>query len=191
MAKKLQIASFILILFLGIFFITNNSQLKYNSKSESIYSQDHDKINKFLLQKGDQIIEISRSDSIWSISGNDTLKVKEQSIDNFFKEVLNLKKTTLISSNPEKYNKYSINDSVGIHLALVNSVGDKLAHYIFGRSKSDYSRSYIRIGDDPNVYLTDQNIMHMISTNETYWGEKPVIEIPQPISNPDSSLGNN
>ena len=55
-----------------------------------------------------------------------------------------------------------------------------MGYYVFGRSKSDYSRSYIRIGDDPNVYLSDQNVTYMLSTRETYWGQKPKVEVPPP-----------
>ena len=33
--------------------------------------------------------------------------------------------------------------------------------------------SYIRIDSDPKVYLADQNVLFMLSTRETYWGELP------------------
>ena len=82
-------------------------------------------------------------------------------------------------------NKYSIDDSSGIHLAIINSKGETINYYVFGRSQSDYSRSYIRIGDDPTVYLADKNITYMLSTKPTYWGEKledKAMEIPTPNS---------
>ena len=180
MAKNLKFALIILLLFVGILFVSNNSQLKYKSSSEDIFSFEHNIINKLLIQNGSNAIEISKnSDSTWSISGNDTLTIKSQSIDNFFNKVLSLKKTTLISSNPNKYTKYSVDDSSGTHLAIINSDGESIGHYIFGRSRSDFSRNYIRIGHDPNVYLTNQNIIHLISTNETYWGEIIKVELPQ------------
>ena len=66
-----------------------------------------------------------------------------------------------------------------------------LAH-IFGRSKSDYSRSYVRVGDNPKVYLADQNVTYMLSTLETYWGEKPKEEVflPPPIDIPADTTNN-
>tara|TARA_S200000501_G_scaffold228967_1_gene214750 strand:- start:13 stop:588 length:576 start_codon:yes stop_codon:yes gene_type:complete len=180
MAKNLKFALIILVLFVGILFVSNNLQLKYKSSSEDIFSFEHNIINKLLIQNGSSAIEISKnSDSTWSISGNDTLTIKSQSIDNFFNKVLSLKKTTLISSNPNKYTKYSIDDSSGTHLAIINSDGESMGHYIFGRSKSDFSRNYVRVGHDPNVYLTNQNIIHLISTDEIYWGETIKVELPQ------------
>ena len=191
MAKNLKFALIILVLFVGILFVSNNLQLKYKSSSEDIFSFEHNIINKLLIQNGSSAIEISKnSDSTWSISGNDTLTIKSQSIDNFFNKVLSLKKTTLISSNPNKYTKYSIDDSSGTHLAIINSDGESMGHYIFGRSKSDFSRNYVRVGHDPNVYLTNQNIIHLISTNETYWGETIKVELPQPSLSDSLSIIN-
>ena len=101
-------------------------------------------------------------------------------MDNLFDKVLKVNRGTIISENPEKYGKYSVDDSTGTHLAVIDSKGETVGYYVFGRSKSDYSRSYIRIGDDPNVYLADQNVTYMLSTRETYWGEKPKEEVPPP-----------
>ena len=55
---------------------------------------------------------------------------------------------------------------------------ETINYYIFGRSQSDYSRSYVRIQNDPKVYLTDQNVSFMLQTRPTYWGQKPKENIP-------------
>ena len=101
-------------------------------------------------------------------------------MDNLFDKVLKVNRGTIISENPKKYGKYSVDDSTGTHLAIINSKGKTIGYYVFGRSKSDYSRSYIRIGDDPKVYLADQNVTYMLSTRATYCGEKPKEEVPPP-----------
>jgi len=101
-------------------------------------------------------------------------------MDNLFDKVLKVNKGTIISENPEKYGKYSVDDSTGTHLAVIDSKGETVGYYVFGRSKSDYSRSYIRIDNDPKVYLADQNVTYMLSTQETYWGQKPKVEVPPP-----------
>ena len=178
MAKNLQIALIILLVFIGLFLLNKSSQSKHKSSTEAIFSNDPEDIFKFLIQNGEQAIELARVDTIWRISGNDTLEIKPQSMDNLFEKVLKVNKSTIISENPEKYSKYSIDDSTGTHLAVIGFNGETVGYYVFGRSKSDYSRSYVRIGDDPNVYLADQNVTYMLNTRETFWGEKPKEEIP-------------
>ena len=187
MTKNLQIALVILAVFVGIYFLSQNSQSKLESASQAIFNDNPEDIFKFLIQSGEEAIELARVDTFWRISGNDTLEVKSRSMDNLFDKVLKVNKGTIISENPEKYNKYSVDDSTGTHLAVINSRGETVGYYVFGRSKSDYSRSYIRVGGDPKVYLADQNVTYMLATRETYWGEKPKEEIPPPPVPADTS----
>jgi len=178
MINNLKIAFIVLIVLIGVYILNNQSQSKFNSTSAVIFTNDPKDIFKILIQTGDDAIELSRSDTVWKISGNDTLVSKVRSIENLFDKVLKINRGTIISENPEKYGKYSVDDSTGTHLAVINSKGETVGYYIFGRSKSDYSRSYVRINDDPNVYLADENVIYMLSTRETYWGEKPKEDIP-------------
>jgi hypothetical protein len=182
MTKNLQIALVVLAVLIGIFFLNNKSQSKLESTSEAIFTDDVEDIFKFLIQNGEEAIELSRIDTIWQISGIDTLEVKSQSINNLFDKVLKVNRGTIISENPEKYEKYFVDDSTGTHLAVIDSKGETISYYVFGRSKSDYSRSYVRLGNDPKVYLADQNITYMLQTRPTYWGEKQKEEVILPTT---------
>ena len=173
MTKNVQIALIVLVILVGIYFLNKSSQAKFESTSEAIFNAEPKDIFKFLIQNGEEAIELSRLDTLWRISGNDTLEVISRSINNLFDKVLKVTRGTIISENPEKYGKYSVDDSTGTHLAVINSKGETVGYYIFGSSKSDYSRSYVRVGNDPKVYLADQNVTYMLQTQPTYWGEKP------------------
>ena len=180
MTKNLKIALIVLVVLTGVYLLNIRSQGKLESTSIAIFTDDPEDIFKVLIQTGEEAVELARVDTIWRISGNDTLVIKPRSIENLFDKVLKANRGTIISENLEKYGKYSVDDSTGTHLAVINSEGKTVGYYVFGRSKSDYSRSYIRIGDDPKVYLVDQNVTYMLSTRETYWGEKPKEEVPPP-----------
>ena len=177
MTKNVQIALIVLVILVGIYFLNKSSQTKFESTSEAIFNDEPDDIFKFLIQKSEEAIELTRVDTLWRISGNDTLEVKSQSMDNLFDKVLKVNRGTIISENPQKYEKYSVDDSSGTHLAVINSKDETVGYYVFGRSKSDYSRSYVRVGGDPKVYLADQNVTYMLQTRPTYWGEKPKEEV--------------
>ena len=193
MTKNFQIALIILVVLIGIFVFNKNSQSKLETVSEAIFTYDIEDIFKFLIQSGEEAIELARVDTIWHISGNDTLQVKSRSMDNLFDKVLKVSRSTIISENPEKYGKYSVDDSTGTHLAVIDSKGETVGYYVFGRSKSDYSRSYVRVGSDPKVYLADQNVTYMLQTQPTYWGEKPKEEasLPPQVDIPADTTINN
>ena len=184
MTKNVQISLIVLVILFGIYFLNKSSQTKFESTSETIFNDEPEDIFKFLIQQGQEAIELSRVDTLWRISGNDTLEIKSRSIDNLFDKVLKVNRGTIISENPEKYGKYSVDDSTGTHLAVINSKGKTVGYYVFGRSKSDYSRSYVRVGSNPKVYLADQNVTYMLQTRPTYWGEKPKEEVLPPIDIP-------
>ena len=184
MTKNVQIALIVLVVLVGIYFINKSFQTKFESKYEAIFYDEPEDIFKFLIQQGQEAIELSRVDTLWRISGNDTLEVKARTMDNLFDKVLKVNRETIISENPEKYGKYYVDDSSGTHLAVINSKGETVGYYIFGRSKSDYSRSYVRVGSDPKVYLADQNVTYMLQTRPTYWGEKPKEEVLPPADIP-------
>ena len=180
MTKNFKIAFIVLVVLIGIYLLNIRSQVKLQSTSTAIFTDDPEDVFKILIQTGEEAVELARVDTVWRISGNDTLVTKPRSIENLIDKVLKANRGTIISENPEKYGKYSVDDSTGIHLAVINSDGKTVGYYVFWRSKSDYSRSYIRIGDDPKVYLVDQNVTYMLATRETYWGEKPKEDVPPP-----------
>ena len=190
MTKNFKIAFIVLVVLTGIYLLNIRSQGKLESTYTAIFTDDPEDVFKILIQRGEEAVELARTDTVWRISGNDTLVTKPRSIENLFDKVLKVNRGTIISENPEKYGKYSVDDSTGTHLAVINSKGKTIEYYVFGRSKSDYSRSYIRIGDDPKVYLVDQNVTYMLATRETYWGEKPKEKVPIPVSLPADSTVN-
>ena len=66
----------------------------------------------------------------------------------------------------------NIDDILGTHLTFYDFNNDVIETFVFGRSSSDFSRCYIRLGDKPEVYLVNQNIMFNLQTRPEYWGEK-------------------
>ena len=173
MTKNLKIALISLALLAVVYFINQRGQLQYSSQSSQLFSVNAENVSRFLIQNKTDAIEISLQDSIWVISGNDTLVIKSQSIQNFLDKVLMVETGTLVSKNPEKWSKYSVDDSTGTHLALIDAEGNTMEYAVFGRSKSDYARNYVRTHKEPQVYLTNTNILHYLSTSPTYWGEVP------------------
>ena len=87
------------------------------------------------IKKGKHIIkilELVKIDTIWNISGHDTLNIKEQSLNNLFDKVLNLGLETIMTQKEEKWGTFNIGDSTGTHLALIDFNGNTLSYFVFG-----------------------------------------------------------
>lgn len=157
----------------AVYALTVLYQQNFTSHSLNLYSEDDGAVCRVVIKKSGEELEIVKIDTSWQITGHDTLVIKENSIENLFEKVLKTKKGTVLSINPDKYTKYSVDDSSGTHLILYDPFDDEIGHFIFGSSKSDYSRNNVRIKGDESVYQTDQNVVWIINTRPDYWGQKP------------------
>ncbi len=192
MNKNLRNALILIGILIIVWFANSYFQNKYTTQSSEIFVGDPEDVHKVLIQLSGDAIELSKDADIWSISGIDTLIIRQNRIDNLLNSVLTVNRETMVSNNPDNWPKFSVDDSSGTHLALIDASGSTIAYYVFGRSKSDWSHNYVRIEDDTAVYLTNNNVINHLSTKATFWGEKPKPpELPEEegvFDNPDSTV---
>lgn len=159
---------------LGVAFVINRlGQKKYTTSRTELFTGRAADVHGIVIEKGAERLELFRQDTTWSIVGHDSLVVKESTLNNFLGRVLTLQRESLVSRKPEKWIKFSVDDSSGTAVQLLDRTGAPLGRYVFGTSRSDFSRNYVRSGDDPQVYQTGQNIIYQLQTRPTYWGEVP------------------
>ena len=165
MDKKLKI-SIVAFIALACFYIYDNSQQKrYQEKNLEIFNFDHSKISKIIILKNNDGIEIEKVDSLWSINGHDSLVVKNQSIDTFFDKSLMVQINSIpISNNPKDLSIYSLDDSLGVNLILIDSDGNTLSNSVFGISPSNYYSSFYRDHDNQIVYKTNSSGSVLVET---------------------------
>tara|TARA_B100001123_G_scaffold400974_1_gene487256 strand:- start:106 stop:663 length:558 start_codon:yes stop_codon:yes gene_type:complete len=178
MGKNLQIALGVLVILLAIYLLNQNRQKQYTAIEVPALNLDVNNIFSFTITNPTDSITISRADTTWEIFGNDTLNIKQRSIDTFLDKVITVKKGTLISKNKDKWGIYSVHDTNSTHLYLFDKDSNLLNNFYVGQSKSNYANSYIRMENDDNVYLTTENISYYLRATSNYWGEKPIEEVP-------------
>ena len=171
MDKKLILISSIF-LFISVFFIFNlSNQKKYKSQNDQLILINKDEIHKIIISAKDDAIELIKNDTLWSISGNDSLKIKENYINNFIEKIFQLHKKHLVTSKEINWITYGVNAENGSHLAFINNNGETISYFVFGHTKNDYSACYVKVDKEMDVYLLDNNIIHQLQTNINYWGE--------------------
>ena len=176
MDKKLITVLSILGLIVAAYVINMSIQRGYNSKEKELILVNQNDINKIVISANQDAIELMKIDSTWIISGNDTLNIKGDAIENFFDKIFNLNRKHLVTSKEENWINYGLDEQSGYHLAFINNNGETIAYYVFGRSKTEYNICYVRTNKNSDVYLLDNNIIFQLQTNPTFWGSKPVLE---------------
>ena len=120
MTNNLKISIVVLSLLLIIFFINNNKQNALIIQSNQIFEKNINDIQKILIQKNDAAIELIRIDTTWEILGNDSLIIKERSLESFFDRVLTVNRETLISENPDLVRSFLDATNRGYEYAMSN-----------------------------------------------------------------------
>ena len=166
-----------LIILIILFAISQFNQNSLSSKSDQVFSIERDDIFGIEIHELSDSISLSFNGDTWSIDDHDSLTVKENTINSFFEKILDLKRTTLISKNSSKWDKFMVGDSTGTHLIFLDYNNESIGKIIVGRSNAEWSSSNIRIGDAIEVYQSNENISWQLNTSPTHWGE-----VPEPLS---------
>ena len=162
-----------------ILFLTNQrSQNSYNIEGEPIYTGSDDNIRRILITEADKMLELVKSDTTWDITQADSFEVKENQVEKIIDRLLKVEQEMLISSKPEKWSKFGVDDSLGKHLKLFDDSEKELVHYVFGNSGQDYQHNYVRANNSSDVYRTNDNVYFLLNSNVNYWGSKPKKEEP-------------
>ena len=157
----------------------------YTTPTGQIFPEHTDDIYRVeMMAKGDSLT-LQKKDIDWTIVGHDTLKVRDHRITALFEQVLTVSRETLMTNKADNWSKYAVDDAAGTHVKVYNATGALLTHAVFGKSSTDWARNYVRIGDGPEVYLTDRSIVYQVNTDATFWGEKPPEPAPAAVDSAD------
>ena len=156
-----------------VFLFNSLQQSKLETNSNQIFEIEKEDIFNIDISKADENISLFFDGQNWSIDGNDTLVVKENTINGFFNNVLKVKRTSMVSKNKNNWDKFNVGDSTGTNLVLRDHNNEILSNIIVGSSKAEWSSSNIRINDEVEVYQTNEDISWQLNTSPTYWGEVP------------------
>ena len=168
--KWLLIALPILII---VFLFNSMQQSKLGSNSDQIFDINREDIFSIDISNADENVSLFFDGQSWTIDGNDSLIVKENTLNSFFDNVLKVKRTSMVSKNKNNWDKFNVGDSSGTILVLSDHNNEKLSKVIVGSSKAEWSSSNIRINDEVEVYQTNENISWQLNTSPTFWGEVP------------------
>lgn len=176
MDNKIIKAIIIIVILIGLYMLNLQQQQGYKNQGSDFLNLERDLIKKIIISSNEDAIELSINDSIWSISGKDSLTVKPNMITNLLDKLAAMKKLHIVTNKEEKWNLYGVDAPSGSHLALIGYGGNTLAYYVFGQT-NEYNKCYARTDKNIEVHMLDSNILFQLRTDPNFWGEilKPEI----------------
>jgi len=176
MDKKVIKGILIVVLLAGLYFLNIQQQKEYENTEIQFLNVEKNLIKKIIISSKNDAIELTAIDSSWIISGNDSLIIKPNVVENLLSKLYDIKKEHKVTSKEEKWGIYKVDPPSGTHLAFIGDGGNTLAYYVFGQA-NEYTKCYVRTNQNKEVYLLDSNIMFQLRTDPNFWGEIPKTEI--------------
>ena len=184
MTRNMKILLAILGVIVILYFISQSGQKKHQAQSNDVFSIVMEEVYRFDVQKDSLYIALQRKDTTWQITGNDSLLIQENRINDVENKVLTIKRESVVSKKPSKWKSFNVDDSLGTKITFYGFNDEVLGEAIFGRSKSDWQRSYVRLIGGDNVYMTNENVINSLQMRPTFWGKKPP-PLPEPAEEQD------
>ena len=161
---------------LVLLFASRMQQSGYTTQANAVFPDSKDAVSTIELWTKTDTLSLVKEGVGWALAGHDSLAMRANKMETFFERVLGVKKGTMVSRNSENWSKYSIDDTTGTHVKLMDGGGKEMAHAVFGRSTTDWSHNYVRTSGAEEVFLTDQSVIHLLYPRASYWGEKPKVD---------------
>ena len=184
MTRNMKILAIILGIIVILYFISQSGQKKHQAQSNDVFSIVMEEIYRFDVQKDSLYIALQRKDTTWQITGNDSLLIQANRINDVENKILTIKRESVVSKKPSKWKSFNVDDSLGTKITFYGFNDEVLGEAIFGRSKSDWQRSYVRLIGEDYVYMTNENVINSLQMRPTFWGKKPP-PLPEPAEEPE------
>ena len=184
MTRNMKILLAILGVIVILYFISQSGQKKHQAQSNDVFSIVMEEVYRFDVQKDSLYIALQRKDTTWQITGNDSLLIQANRINDVENKILTIKRESVVSKKPSKWKSFNVDDSLGTKITFYGFNDEVLGEAIFGRSKSDWQRSYVRLIGEDNVYMTNENVINSLQMRPTFWGKKPP-PLPEPAEEQD------
>ena len=184
MTRNMKILAIILGVIVILYIISQSGQKKHQAQSIDVFSIVLEEIYRFDVQKDSLYIALQRKDTTWQITGNDSLLIQANRINDVENKVLTIKRESVVSKKPSKWKSFNVDDSLGTKITFYGFNDEVLGEAIFGRSKSDWQRSYVRLIGEDYVYMTNENVINSLQMRPTFWGKKPP-PLPEPAEEPE------
>lgn len=169
--KKQYIILVLLIVILSIYLWKHQAnQIHYKlPQLKQISTED---ISKVKINHLDEDIIIKKKNSHWLLGPNN-YPADENRIRDLIKAIADLKISALVSTS-KQYDRYSLTDENKIAVKAWQKE-DVIRNFEIGKAGEDYRSAYIKLADNPNIYLTQENLRRKFNTTVSNLRDKTVL----------------
>ncbi len=102
----------------------------------------------------------------WVSAGSSEYPADKSKVENFLKDVADLQTTRTVTTDKALYKNFSLDDPEAKTLTMNIGKGREIALYY---GKDALGGGYVRLGNDPSVYLVDKSLTYYLNRSAQSW----------------------
>ncbi len=156
---------------LGIVFSPENVQ---NRKAqEPVFAiLNKESVARIEIIEGDFPVELEKRGEDWVVLiSSMAFPASESRIDSLLDLVIALKKSQVVSENPENWQNFEVSGENSKQLKLFNKTGQVIAHLHIGKSGLGSKGNYIRLDSSNEIIQSDRSLNFYINSEESFWSD--------------------
>lgn len=173
MKKSTLILAVIFVVLVVIVLLTRQGpKVERGALASRLEALDTLTISQVAITQPDEELILTKSGQEWMITSPFEYKANQDFVRQMLKTFVEMRVESSISENPEKHGKFEV-DTAGTEVVFY--AGDeKLISLIVGKTSQDYSHTYIRETDLPEVFLVKGVLSGQLNRNLDSWRDKTI-----------------
>lgn len=169
--KKEYLIIFLVIIGLSVYIYTRTSD-RMNYELPSIPSIKSGQVTKIVIENQNDRIRLDRGVDGW-FAGERGYPVKVESIESILTALDELRVTDLVSES-ENYTRYDLDQESAI-LVKAWVGGQPVRSFRVGKTASTFRNAYLKLDDDPRIYLSETNLHATFNKDLTSFQDKTIL----------------
>ncbi|MCK4532507.1 DUF4340 domain-containing protein [bacterium] len=138
---------------------------------------DKEDVSKIEIIKKEEVFVFEKKETLWQIMKPFEYRADQASMVNLIDSVGNIILETVISTNPQKYWKFQVDQKEGIVVKFYNKKGEQTVDFILGKMGTDYLHYYFRFPDKQKVYLSRGLSRNFVDKEAEKWRDKTILAL--------------
>ncbi len=162
-----------------LFYDSQHGERSFRNELVNIDTAKVTSINIYPKNTDHKLIKIFKEGKYWKVDipNNKTAYVPDQKVNELFSELLRIKPISVAALNKNKWKEYQVDDSSGTEVKIFeggdNTLDLTIGKFAFQRPKT--MSSYVRVGDDDNVYKISGMPGFLFNQNVNYFRDGRVV----------------
>lgn len=176
---KIKNLTVLVTIFLGLCLIAGLYHYLSNKKEGPQCFIDLDKEDVFKIEiiRKEEVFVFEKKETLWQIMQPIEYRADKALMVNLIDSVGNITLETVISTNPQKYEKFQVDPKEGVEVSFFNREGKKLVNFILGKMGTDYLHYYFRFPDKQKVYLSRGVSRNFVDKEIEKWRDKTILAL--------------